>query len=396
MSEASEAVRPSRARVEKWNWIALVLAACSASPLAAEPARPLAEGIAISIYGAGDRSYGVIDDRRWVTVTDGSIVLDRIDPAAALESLVIEPIKIASCVRERSDRAPEALRALGPKRAPLPAGVLSTLVRCRVTASVGRHLVRVLYVSPGLQFQTRHHLVMTAPDRAALDTRFAIPTPAWRTRADVHLFSGLPGSDKPVREVARGRVLLDGAIAILAAPRTETRARLRAVFDGAADDGAPTTEIAWGGLSHQIVWVWAELERATELAPGPVHVELVLPGEPRRDLDLTTAGAQMRNKRVRLPLFADDQLRGQRKREVKSSTGSRLVERLRVSVSNLAEAPREVWIEERLRPAPHRELEKAEPPGLHLGGKILTHRVVVPPRGSGGLDVTIRYDLQPP
>jgi hypothetical protein len=375
--------------------VALVLAACSASPHAGEPARPLAEGITISIYGDSDRSYGVIDDRRWVTVTDGSIVLDRIDPAAALESLVIEPIKIASCVRERSDRAPEALRALGPKRAsPLPAGVLSPLVRCRVTASAGRHLVRVLHVSPALQYQTRHHLVMTAPDRAAVETRFAIPTPAWGSRGDVHLFSGLPGSDKSVRELAHGKVLLDGAIAILATPRVDVPARLRAVFDGVADDGSPTTEIAWGALSHSIVWVWAELEQATELAPGPVHVELALPGQPRRDLDLTTPKAQMRNKRVRLPLFADDQLRGHRKREVKSSTGSRLVERLRVSVSNRAEVAREVWIEERLRPVQHRALEKAEPSGLQLGGKILTHRVLVPPGGSGGLDVTIRYDLQ--
>jgi hypothetical protein len=373
--------------------VALVLAACSASPPAGEPARPLAEGIAISIYGHGERSYGVIDDRRWVTVTDGSIVLDRIEPAAALESLVIEPIKVERCVRERSDASPEALRALGRGRFALPAGVLSTLVRCRVKASAGRHLVRVLYVSPALRYQTRHHLVMSTPGRAVLDTRYAIPTPAWGSRGDVHLFSGLPGSDKPVREVAHGKVLLDGAIALLVTPREEVAARLRAVFDGAIDAGAPTTEIAWGGLSHQIVWVWAELERSTELAPGPVHVELALPDQPRRDLDLTTTGAQLRAKRLRLALFADEQLRGQRKREVKSSTGSRLVERLRLSVSNLAEVPREVWIEERLRPTQHRELLKAEPTTVQLGGQILSHRFLVPPRGSGGVDVTIRYDL---
>ena len=369
----------------------VVLAACSA-PHRSAPVGPLTEGIAISIYGAGDSSYGVIDDRRWVTVTDGSIVLDRIEPAAALESLVIEPIAIERCVRERSDRSPDALRRLGPSHAP-PAGVLSTLVRCRVRANPGHQLVRVLYVLPALAFQTRHHLAMTAPGKATLSTLFSFPTPAWKSRGDIYLFAGLPGGDKPVREVARGKVLLDGSIALLAAPRQELTARLRTVFDGALEAGPPTTEITWGSNSQVAVWVWAELEHPTELAPGRVQVELALPGQPRRDLDVATTTVQLRGGRLRLPLFADEQLHGSRKREVQSSSASRIVERLRVSVSNLAEVPREVWIEERLRPAHHRELTKADPASVELAGKRLTHKVVIPPRGSSGLDVTIRYDL---
>lgn len=353
------------------------LAACSA-PHRGVPAGPLTEGIAISIYSDGERSYGVVDDRRWVTVTSGSIVLDRVEPAASLESLVIEPIAIERCVRERASASPP---------------VLSTLVRCQVRASPGRHLVRVLYVLPPLAFQTRHQLVMTDPTKAVLSTRFSIATPAWSSRGDVYLFAGLPGGDKPVREVSRGRVLLDGTIALLASPPQLLPARLRVVFDGAVDGGVPTTEIAWGSMSHAAVWVWAELERAAELAPGRMQVQLALPDQPRRDLDIATGGSQLRGGRLRLPLYADELLHGSRKREVQSSSPTRIVERLRVSVSNLAEVPREVWIEERLRPAHRRELTRAQPTSVELAGKRLTHRVVIPPRGSSGLDVTIRYDL---
>nr|MBA2545147.1 hypothetical protein [Deltaproteobacteria bacterium] len=56
-------------------------------------ARP-SEGTAIAIYVA-DSTFAVIDDRREVTVANGAVVLDRIDPAAQLPSLVIEPLDSA-------------------------------------------------------------------------------------------------------------------------------------------------------------------------------------------------------------------------------------------------------------------------------------------------------------
>ena len=99
----------------------MVGAACGgthAIPAATKP------GIAITVYQVGERSYGVVDDRRVVAVAGGTILLDRIDGAAPLQALVIEPLgnpgalRVTACAREN----------LGIRR---EAGLPSPLVRCK-------------------------------------------------------------------------------------------------------------------------------------------------------------------------------------------------------------------------------------------------------------------------
>jgi hypothetical protein len=331
-----------------------------AAPVA--PANPPREGLSIALYDHhGDGAYAVVDDRRWIDVTGDALVLDHVDPGAALSSLVIEPLAggaldVGSCLRDRIPGPPVAAAAEGQPAAATPA-MFAPVLRCAVRAAPGRHLVRVLYVSPALGYRAQHDLTMTAPDRATVTSRFAIVTPVWHARADVTLFDGRPGREQPPREVARGPILLDGGTAVIAAPPREVAAALRRFYRGAgSDDGDARHD------SQPAVWVWLELdERALALAPGPVHAHVVLPQEGVRDIDVPAAGRRQAAAMLRLPLWIDDQLRGKRDRWSGSPDDQAGTDRLTVSVANTGAVTREVWIEEKLRPARRRTVTHAWP-----------------------------------
>ena len=380
------------------------------------------EGMSIMVYastaGSGvETTFGVVDDRRWIEVTGDSITLDRIDPAAPLPSLVIEPIgggdlRIGTCVRERIDPSAEGLQRLvevrGHQRSRVPTddedrqslfdhpaapvGVLSPLVRCSVTSrrGSGRHLVRVLHVAPAIRYRTQHDVTMIDADHATITTRFALATPAWSTRATVALFDGLPGGGEPPHEVAHGTVVLDGGTAVLTIPPRTVGAKLRRVFDGAVRDrDTPATDPAWGNESRRAVWVWLELE-GTMLASGPVRVHLE--GDPPRDVVVSSIDRERLGKTTRLPLWVDDALHGARRHWIERSA-QRLVQRFQLSVSNASDAPREVWIEERLRPARRRDVTRAWPSKPVLTDDVARTKLVVPAGGTERINYTLTYEL---
>jgi hypothetical protein len=415
----------------------MALAACAPRGSTLDRITAPAEGISIMVYAAGpgsavtgprrESAFGVIDDRRYVEVTGSSITLDRIDPGAALPSLVIEPIPragepalhVGACVRERIDPGAEALQQLAQARvdrtrkptpgddedswpvedpvAPTtPVGVLSPVVRCAVTGRPGRHLVRVLYVSPSISYRAQHEITVAASTteaQATIATRFALVTPAWGQRAEVALFDGLPGSTEPPREVAHGTVVLDGGTALLSLPPRTVPARLRRVFDGAIRERevAPT-DATWGKESQRAVWMWLELDDA-RLPPGPVRVHVELAGEPARDAIVPVAARERHQTTLRLPLWVDEALQGVRRRWLDRADGASVAERFQLSVSNASDAPREVWIEEHLRPAKHRELVRASPTKPVLAGGVARSKLVVPPRSTEQITYTIKSEL---
>lgn len=342
--------------------IGLAVACGPGGPAApAVPANTLREGVSIALYDRhDDGAYGLVDDRRWIDVTGDALVLEHVDPGAALPSLVIEPLDggaldVGPCLRDRIPAPPAVAVPEGQPPAVPVRATFAPALRCEVHAAHGRHLVRVLYVSPALGYRAQHDIAMTAPDRATVTSRFAIVTPAWQARAEVTLFDGMPGVEQPPREVARGTILLDGGTAVLAVPPREARAALRRVYRGASQDD--------GGIlrdSQPAVWVWLELDDVV-LAPGPVHAHVALAGEGVRDIHVPAAGRRQDEAMLRLPLWIDGQLHGKRDHGSGLSSGAVTTDKLTVSVANTGMTTREVWIEEKLRPARRRTVTHAWP-----------------------------------
>jgi hypothetical protein len=276
-----------------------------------------------------------------------------------------------------------------------PGERFETRVHCTVAGAPGRHLIRILYVSTQLAYKGEHDIAMTAADHASVTSRFAFHTPAWRARADVTLFDGIPGGERPPREVARGPVELDGSIAVIAAPPLDVKARLRRIYDGAiATPELSAIDAAWNAQSVRAVWVWLELE-ALRLAPGPMHVHVELPGESVRDAEVPALGRRQDDRAdapLRLPLWMDAQLAGSRQRF--ADTGdAQLAERLVLSVANLGDVEREVWIEEHARPAKRRRVERAWPGKPSSTNDIVRAKVAIKPHAVERLGYTIEYEF---
>jgi hypothetical protein len=82
----------SRARIVAAG--AVVAGCAGRAPMA--PVAAVHDGISIALHasppvaGGPGRAYALVDDRRWIEVDGGALVLDRIAADVALESLVIE------------------------------------------------------------------------------------------------------------------------------------------------------------------------------------------------------------------------------------------------------------------------------------------------------------------
>jgi hypothetical protein len=269
-----------------------------------------------------------------------------------------------------------------------------TTVRCAVTGASGRHLVRILYVSTTLKYRAEHDVVVTATDHATVTSRFAIETPAWHDHAELVLFDGIPGSERLPHEVARGGVVLDGSIAILAVPAREVPGRLRRVFDGAvATPDLQGADAAWYGDSVKSVIVWLELPNL-RLAPGAMRAHVELAGEPVRDLNIPDAARQQASPDapLRLALWTDELLSGTRQRFADVGD-TQLAERVMQSVANLGDTPREVWIEEHVRPARRRKIERAWPSKPMSGADLVRSKVIVKPHAIERVGYTIEYEF---
>jgi hypothetical protein len=419
---------------------ALLIAALAACHPHATPKNSKAPdaGVSIAIYERDGAGYSVVDDRRWIDVAGSSVLFANIDPGADLASLVIEPtnraLHIGSCTRERlPDPSPEealeeygreqearvreesryAMRprippALPPGQtvAPLPEPPVEKLsvripryapvVHCEVTGAHGRYLVRILYVSTTLRYRAQHEVDVHDATHATVVSRFAIATPPWREHADVVLFDGVPGAEHPPQEVTRGSIELDGATAVLSVAPRDVAAELRRVFDGAIFSGEDSHDVMWGKDSNQMVWVWLELA-STKLAPGPVHVHVDLPAEGLHDIDVAPGSRKQEDDAsapLRLPLRVDEDLRGMRARTVEYNDGGTLAERLVFGIGNMGETAREVIIEEHLRPAAHRKIERAWPgKPVAAAGEILRSKVDAKPGRIARTGYTLEYQF---
>lgn len=411
----------------------LAIGACAphVSPQATKPA---AAGVSIAMYESDGHGYSVVDDRRWLDISGSSTLLANIDPGASLASLVIEPnpdrgkaLKIGPCVRDRLPDVEHAdaleefgkrqqelaqLRRAVPRRyqsyvppdpepPALPKGPrYAPVVRCDVAGKPGRYLVRIVYVSSTLRYRAQHAVSVVAtagdaPRRATVSSRFAIVTPPWRVQADVVLFDGAPGGDTPLREVARGPITLDGSTSVLANPEQTVAAEVRRVYDGAILASEDKQDVMWGHDSVQSVWVWLELAKL-HLAPGPIDIHLDLPGEGVRDAVVAQTSRKQDDAPdapLRLALWADESLRGSRQRIVDYNDGHALTERVILGVGNMGETSRDVFVEEHLRPANKRRVDRAWPKKPSAAGDVLRTKLAIKPGGIVRTGYTIFYEF---
>ena len=407
-----------------------VLGACHAAPTAPAPAAPTDEAIAILLYDHdGEPRYAVIEDRRWLDVTGPQLAIDRIDPAAQLASLTVEPltapIAIGTCVRDRLPvlppptlRTPVApasasdafdtgeVPVVPPPPSDKPTGpAYPAVLHCDVHAAPGRYLVRVRYVVPGLGFRAVHDLTVSAADRATVRSQYTFATPAWQRAAEVRLFDHVPGSDAAAHEIARRTLQLDGTTAVIATPPRDLPARLRWIYAGAAevtDDAAETSprEARWHRASQTAIWLWLELAappdgHAPPLALGVVHAKVAIDAAWAHAIDVPAAAIRpLATGGVRFPLWSDPQLQGDRSRR-SHQTRSAMLDQFQISLSNTSGAEREVWFEEDLRPFPRHVVSQSTAVPPAITGDRLRLPITV---GAGKLERTrfeIEYELLP-
>jgi hypothetical protein len=277
------------------------------------------------------------------------------------------------------------MRPATPAPSPLP-GQNAPAVRCEVAGPPGRYHVRILYVSSSLDYRAEHAVSVTAPDRATVISRFAIETPRWGQRAELVVFDGVPGGGRPPREIARGPVVLDGSIAILATQPRDVPAQLQRVYSNAirpwhlGTKQPESTDPVEDEVPLQDVWVRLELA-GVRLASGPVHVHVELPGDVTHDTQVALVDRDQGDQPdapLRLPLWIDPTLRGFRQRSSDFSDGSSSSQRLLMTVANLGDLPRDVWVEHVLPKAAHHALERAWPGKPVIAGDRVRAKLVVP------------------
>ena len=435
--------------------LAAVTAASACAHPHGPPAATPPPGIAIALYAdhAG-HTLAVIDDRRWVDVVAARLVLPDLEPGVALPSLVIEglagpgPLALGTCARDRLDPGagagagsdpssglganavpppppPPPPRVFGGARSrettvsseivlvggdPAPALdlVLGSTLHCAVTAPAGRYLVRLVYSSTTLGYHAEHEVTLAHADRAHVVSHLAITTPAWRPRdgaplaATITAFDGLPGGAAAPVELAHGRVVLDGSTGTLGLPVRDVPARIRRVLTASEDLTAPDDPTStWmdarrnsnGDETDALVWVWLELP-GTQLAPGLVQVRVEYPGEAEHDVVVTAdsrSPAEETAAVMRLPLWADDELRASLSRAFGGAGETELLERFGATVMNVGETTREVFVEEKLRAGGKRSVSQAFPTKPGLAGDVLRVKVVVAPRGQEKIGFVVRY-----
>lgn len=388
----------------------VMVIACRTPPPAEIAATPSA-GISIALYQLGDQSYAVVDDRRWVDVSGGTLVLDHLDPGATLPTLVLEPLAnsalaVGACSREIAEMPlgddkkkpvldPDAIEEEVAEHPEMPLKslqqrvVATSSVRCAVTGPPGKHLVRVLYVSTTLSYRAQHDIAMTAAAHVTLTTRYAITTPAWGGKADVTLFDGMPGREQAPIEIARGQVVLDGTTAILAVPSRAIDARLRRVYSGEMSNGSSDDDAISDTVNA--VWVWLELE-TSRLAPGPVRASVSLIDEDEHDVDVPASAREQGTTSLRLPLWIDPTLRGSKVRRRVGREGADMAEWFSVGITNTGVETREVWIEQKLQEGARRRLVTyGQPTKPTLGKQRARAKLVVPPQQTARAAFTITY-----
>lgn len=407
--------------------LAALLGGCPA-PKTPKNVKVADAGISLALYADGETAYAVVDDRRWLDISGTKVLLGNIDPGAALASLVIETanpaVRIGPCTREKlpelerdaleefgaeeERRAAERMRARmrrplpnvpPPERPAVKAPVFAPIVACDVAGPPGRQLVRIVYVSSTLTYRAQHDIELGNGATATLDSRYAIATPPWREMADVVVFDGVPGGEHVPRELVRGRITLDGGTSVLVIPTRTVPATLRRIYSGMLVGDDPDVEepdVFWPGESLNAVWATLELP-GTTLSPGNARVHVDREGEQQRWIDIAPAILARRDdadkKLLRLPLWIDDTLRAALARSVIENDGQRMVESFALSVTNVGDAPREVWIEAQARRAKRRRVERPWPKKPSAAGDIVRSIVEVKPGRLERVGYLVVYEL---
>jgi hypothetical protein len=387
-------------------------------------------GISLALYADGQKSYAVVDDRRWLDISGSKVLLGNIDPGAALASLVIETadpaVRIGPCSRERMPEvfrdpledygleqerlAAERMRAR--MRRPLPNvpppepavprsdGTFAPIVTCSVAGPPGRQLVRIVYVSSTLTCRAQHDIEVRDDATATLDSRYAIATPPWRAMADVVVFDGVPGGDHVPRELVRGRITLDGGTSVLVIPTRTVATQLRRVYTGQlvgeVDPEIDELSPNWPGEAVNAVWATLELP-GTTLSPGRARVHVERAGEQQRWIDVAPALLARRDdaekQPLRLPLWIDDTIRVALSRSVVENDGQRMVEVFAASITNIGDVPREVWVEAHARRAKRRRVERPWPKKPTASGDIVRSIIEAKPGKLERVGYLVVYEL---
>jgi hypothetical protein len=393
----------------------------------------------------------VVEQRQWVDVVAGQTLdLERIDDGADLESLVIEPLaggglELGTCARDSVVSALRAEQTMWVGRqveivldgGATAAGTIAairgdqlvlvdaagattavstnrwrairlvggdSLVRCLVTSGEGRRLVRVVYTTTALGFHAEHTMrVALAADgtgTAEITPRFTVDTPAWQLTADVALYDGMPGGARAPREVFRGPVTLTGESVVVAAPMQRAAARLEAVYRGAIPiPNEAATDPYWRQQSTLDVWDWLTLDLGdATLPPGRITMEIARAGDAVPEPAIAEPDAlelvdPADRSRVRIKLWPVPELRGSRMKTNLSSVTSQLRESILFAISNSGDRPRDVIIEEELRPARTRAVLRPFPKKPTVRDGVLRIRLRAMPGAAAHAGYVLDYQF---
>jgi hypothetical protein len=134
-----------------------------------------------------------------------------------------------------------------------------------------------------------------------------------------------------------------------------------------------------------------ELE-GLELIHGVTRVHLELPGENPQDLVIAPTDRERVGKQtLRLPLQPIPILSGFRRHWFEQLDDARFAQRFDLSVTNVDTVPREVWIEERLRPVRGRKLLRSWPAKFEISNNAVRVKVIVPPNKTERIGFTVEY-----
>jgi hypothetical protein len=165
------------------------------------------------------------------------------------------------------------------------------------------------------------------------------------------------------------------------------------VFDGGVrDEATAVTDPGWNRESRRVVMNVLELDDA-ELTHGVMRVHLDLPGQNPQDLVIAASDRERIGKRiVRVPLQPVHVLSGLRRHWGVEPLGDRgYAQRFELSVTNVDIVPREVWIEERLRPIRGRKLVKPWPAVHSITHNAVRVMVTIPPSKTERIGFTVEY-----
>src|SRR5262249_34998563 len=147
-------------------------------------------------------------------------------------------------------------------------------------------------------------------------------------------------------------------------------AEVLSIFRGAISyPGEPPHDTNWHYNSTTDVWDYLELDLGDDtMPPGRVMLEVSQGDDPVPQPAILEADAiemvdpaSDQTGRIRIKLWPASELRGQRQKWTMSTLDTGMVESVLCSVANGGSQPREVVVEEEMRPARRREVAKPFP-----------------------------------